>query len=69
MMIKLPRVVGKELDFYQRSAYSFDEYYDIELEWTDGATYYYIMSEPIKSDRNQRIVNLLNAWVSGWEVE
>lgn len=69
MKIKLPKVVGEELDFYQRNAYSFDEYYDIELEWTDGETYYYIMSEPIQSDRNQRIVNLLTAWIDGWEVE
>ncbi|WP_125606760.1 hypothetical protein [Lapidilactobacillus bayanensis] len=70
MKIKLPNAVGEELE---RAQYpyrdSFDKYYYNSLKQTDSPTYHYIMDEPIQSNRNQRIVNLLNAWIDGWEEE
>ena len=75
MKIKLPRAVGEEINYYRverhYSDFSFDEYYEDILSESayTGNSFKYIMSEPIKSDRNQRIVNLLTAWIDGWEVE
>ena len=66
----LPKAVGEELEHAQYPYRdSFDKYYYDSLKRTDSPTYHYIMNEPIQSDRNEHIVNLLNAWISGWEEE
>ncbi|KRM79437.1 hypothetical protein FC84_GL001613 [Lapidilactobacillus dextrinicus DSM 20335] len=68
MKIKLPKAVAEELaEFIGYIDVGFDDYYEVSLEDTSCATYYYIMSETLESDRNARIVNLLNAWTYGWE--
>lgn len=76
-MIKLPRAVGEEIVIYVYRAKEeldfgdndFAEFCKMMMRKKDSATYNYIMSEPIQSDRNARIVNLLSAWIDGWEVE
>lgn len=75
--IKLPKSVGEEIVIYVYRAKEeldfgdndFAEFYKMMMGKIDSATYNYIMTEPIQSDRNQRIINLLNAWVNGWEEE
>lgn len=76
-MIKLPTSVGEEFVIYAYRAKEehdfgkndFAEFYKMMMGKIDSATYNYIMSEPIKADRNQRIINLLTAWIDGWEEE
>lgn len=71
MKIKLPRTVGEELDNYPGDFWLYVEtilngtYSD---DYLMNETFYYLQCN-IASDRNQRIVNLLNAWVNGWEEE
>lgn len=78
-MIKLPKAVGEELEMYKHkfevlegTEYSFDNYvYDaLTLPYTGfiHSTYLYLKCE-VKADENTRIVNLLMAWVRGWEEE
>ena len=68
MKIKLPRTVGEELDFYKHNAYSFDEYYQEICNWEAIISTAYC-NRDVKSDRDAQVINLLNAWVRGWEEE
>lgn len=65
MKIKLPRQVGEELDYYQHSGYSFDEYYQEICNWEAIISTAYC-NRDVKSDRDAQVINLLNAWVNGW---
>lgn len=70
-MIKLPKSVGEELDNYPNDFWLYVEtilngtYSD---DYSMHATFCYLQCN-IVSDRNQRIVNLLYAWIDGWEEE
>ncbi|MFD1410755.1 hypothetical protein [Lapidilactobacillus gannanensis] len=68
MKTKLPKAVGEELDFYKCSAYSFDEYYQEICNWEAIISTAYC-NRDVKSDRDAQVINLLHAWINGWEEE
>lgn len=77
MKIKLPKAVGKELDLYQKYyntlddwESSFDRYvHDAIKNKIDVVHTHEYLDCKLVSDRNQHIVNLLHAWIDGWEEE
>lgn len=81
MKIKLPRAVGEELDDYLRKfnkkiatddpheMYSFDGFIVSALMGGSAVNTRKYLSCDLTSKYNQRVVNLLYAWLDEWEEE